>query len=330
MDTPKKAGPQEKPHKIIIGDFAPVKFEKLIRMWNKQNIVSEAVTEAGVFLSQLKRNHYDLAIVNLLLGGIGPNKLIRDVKAMSANKDIRVVVVSKQVHRLNIENAVRAGADDFVAEPFDRENIFHRIVYHLGPKKVVAEQALETAREATTLLGHKDFISLLLNTVESLSRESTEQSQNAILHSLQGVARLLDSNRTSLILFEDKVETGLVIASSDDPDFRDFRIKLNSYPEVQHVATTGQIVLVDDVEANQMTKNIQNNVKSIQIGSIMVFPVRFHGNIIGVLVVRRKSSQDLPPVEVLSMLQALANILASHCNIKLLLRKIYSDFAANG
>ncbi|MCB9253821.1 MAG: GAF domain-containing protein [Bdellovibrionaceae bacterium] len=330
MDTPHNAGPHEKPQKIIIGDFAPVKFEMLIRMWNKQNIVSEAVTEAGVFLSQLKRNHYDLAIVNLLLGGIGPNKLIKDVKALSANKDIRVVVVSKQVHRLNIENAVRAGADDFVAEPFDRENVFHRIIYHLGPKKVVEEQALETARAANSLLDHKDFISLLLNTVESLSRESTEKSQNAILHSLQGVARLLDSNRTSLILFEDKVETGLVVASSDDPDFKDFRIKLNSYPEVQHVATTGQIVLVDDVNRNQMTKNIQDKVKSIQIGSIMVFPVRFHGNIIGVLVVRRKNSQDLPPVEVLSMLQALANILASHCNIKLLLRKIYSDFAANG
>ena len=101
-------------------------------------------------------------------------------------------------------------------------------------------------------------------------------------------------------------ETGVVLASSDDPSFNNFPLMLSKYPEIQHVMFSGKFVLIPDVKYHNLTSQIENQVKSIPIGSLMVFPVRYQNEVIGVLTIRRPRASGIPSMTQLRILQAIA------------------------
>lgn len=313
--------------RAIFADFAVAKFAPLIEMLKNDGVTSEAVTDPPKFLSRVSQEHFDVCIVNLLLGGLGPFDLIKGLRANSRNPDIKIIVISRQVQKLNIQNTIRAGANDFVAEPFENENIYHRILYHLTPKRII-----EPTSYQSTATGNDsgEYLACLLEATEVLSRTPRNQEHSAFLKILQQVAGMIKSNRTSLIIVDSEANTGVVLASSDDASFYDFPISLHKYPEIIHVLHTGNFVLVDDVSQNSLTHRINEKVRTILIGSLMVFPVRYEAEVVGVLTIRRPQAHDLPSMEVMRVLQAIANTLASHSNLRAQLRKIYKDFNSTG
>src|SRR5690606_27221409 len=145
------------------------------------------------------------------------------------NRDIRIIVISRQVQRVNIQHSIRVGANDFVVDPFENENLYHRVLYHLTPKQELdpfGYEGQEISRESFP------FLNLLLQATEALSRTPWGNEHGAFLQILQGVAGLLHSNRSSLIIVDPECDSGVVLASSDDPDFYDFPISLHKYPEI--------------------------------------------------------------------------------------------------
>jgi transcriptional regulator with GAF, ATPase, and Fis domain len=172
------------------------------------------------------------------------------------------------------------------------------------------------------------YINLLFQAMELLCGTERGQENATFYKILSEVANKLGSNRTSLIIVDAETDSGVVLSSSDDPKFVDFPISLHKYPEILHVMHTGNFVCIEDTSQNQMTQKISETVRTIAIGSMMVFPVRFAGEVVGVMAVRRKQVTDLPSMDTMRVLQALANTLAAHSNIKALLRKIYKDYTA--
>lgn len=311
--------------KVIFADFSVAKFQPIIDLLKSDNIVCEAVTDPPKFLARLNQEAFDVCVLNLLLGGLGPFDLVRNIRQYSKNPDIKIIVVSRQVQKLNIQNAIQAGSNDFVAEPFDNENVYHRILYHLTPKQVVEPKGYESSVPDTESWA---YMETLLESTEILSRTGRNQEHQSFMAILERVAKLLNSNRSSLIVVDLESNTGVVLASSDDPSFHDFPISLHKYPEILHVLHTGNFVLIDDVSQNSLTQKINEKVKTILIGSLMVFPVRYQGEVVGVLTVRRAKAREVPTMQVMRILQAIANTMASHSNVKALLRKIYKEYSA--
>jgi transcriptional regulator with GAF, ATPase, and Fis domain len=246
------------------------------------------------------------------------------VRKNSKNPEIKIIVVSRQVHKLNIQNTIRAGANDFLADPFDNENLYHRILYHLTPKHELEPSGWESSVADSK---NWEYIKLMLESTESLSRTERDHEHETFLKTLQEIARLTGSNRTSLIIVDAEAESGLVLATSDDPAFQNFPLALAKYPEIIHVVHSGHFVLVDDVAQSSLTHQINANVKSIKIGSIMVFPIRYQNEVMGVLVVRRRTANDLPSMDIIRILQSVATTMAAHANLRVRLRKIYKDFS---
>ncbi len=310
--------------RVIFIDFAVVKFDQVIKWLKKDGINVDTSTDPPRFLATITEQSYDVAVINLLVGGMGPFELIKNVRATSKNPDIKIIVISRQVHKVNIQNTIKAGANDFVADPFENENLFHRILYHLSPKQIIEPYGYE-ATVATEEAW--PYINMHLEATEMLSRTARGDEHKTFFEVLKSTAELLQSNRSSLIIVEEESHTGLVLATSDDPNFYDFPIALHKYPEILHVMHSGAFVLIEDVSQNALTNRLSDTVKSILIGSLMVFPVRFQGEVTGVLTVRRPKATELPSMQVLRVLQAIANTMASHTNIKSLLRKIYKDYS---
>lgn len=315
------------PRRAIFADFAVAKFQTLMDMLKNEGVVSEAFTDPPKFQERIHGESFDVCVVNLLLGGLGPFEMIRNLRQNSKNPDIKIIVVSRQVQKLNIQNTIQAGANDFVADPFEDENLYHRVLYHLTPKQIIDPRGYEASTPGEDSW---HYLSLLLEATEVLSRTPRNHEHSAFLKILQQAAGLLTSNRSSLIIVDDDTNTGVVLASSDDANFYDFPISLHKYPEILHVLHTGNFVLVEDVSQNSLTHRITEKVKTILIGSLMVFPVRFQSETVGVLTVRRPQARDLPSMQVIRILQAIANTMAAHSNIKALLRKIYKEYSNQG
>lgn len=309
--------------RILVGDYAVAKYQSFIEWLGEEGVEVDAFTDPMRFLYQVKTESYELVIINLLLGSIGPFELLKEIKSTSKNPHVKVMVVSKQVQKENIQNTISAGASDFVMDPFDGVTLGHRVLYHMAPKKEVVPPGVERKE-----LKHVDWevVSLLVDGIEALSRLKKEEGHVSFYRVLKHVADFLGSNRTSLIIVDKESTAGLVLASSDDPDFHDFPIPLQNYPEILHVMNTGNTVLVENVASNLMTHKIKDKVKSIEIGSMMVFPIRFENDICGVVTIRLPKAKELPPLETLRVLHALANTMAAHSNMRVLLRKIYKGY----
>lgn len=321
---PKPAG--KKMHagkKVMFADFAVVKYSSLIQWLRNDEMVTDAVTDPQRFQARISEEWYDACVVNLLLGGMGPFELIRNVRSTSKNSDIKIIVISKQVQRLNIQNTMRAGANDFVADPVDAENLYNRILYHLSPKKVIDAGSLE---KSTASKESWPFLDVLLRATETLSKAELGREHPSFLSVLTELAALVQSNRTSLMIVDEEAAQGVVLATSDDASFHDFPISLHKYPEVLHVIHSGVFVLIEDVSKNAMTQSISNTVQSIAIGSIMVFPVRYGADVVGTLTIRRPKATELPAMDTLRIIQALANTMASQAYFRARLRRIYKNY----
>lgn len=310
--------------KVMFADFAVVKYSSLIQWLRGDDMVTDAVTDPSRFQSRISEEWYDACIINLLLGGTGPFELIRNVRSTSKNPDIKIIVISKQVQKLNIQNTMRAGANDFVADPVDPENLYNRILYHLSPKKVIAADGLENTSASKEAW---PFLDLLLRANELLSRTQLGKEHQSFLKVLTEIANLVQSNRTSLMIVDEESATGVVLATSDDASFHDFPISLHKYPEVLHVMHSDVFVLIDDVSKNALTQSISNTVQTISIGSIMVFPVRYGADVVGTMTIRRPKATELPAIDVLRIIQALANTMGSQAYFRARLRRIYKEYS---
>lgn len=311
------------PKKVVFADFAIMKFNPLMEQLRKEGFAVDGLTDQKGFVQKITDEVVDVCVINLLLGGTGPFELIRRVRSVSKNRDVKVIVISRQVQKLNIQNTLKAGANDFVADPVENENLHARILYHLTPKRVIENL---TGNLASVSADTWPILSTMLNATETLSRTPAPQISAAFYTILGEVGRIMESNRTSMMIVDEENNSGVVLASSDDPKFCDFPVVLNKYPEVLDVIHSGNFVLIDDVSKNQLTQAINENVRSIAIGSIMVFPVRYAAEVVGVMTIRRPKASDLPSLDNLRVLQALANTLATHANMKASLRRIYKDF----
>lgn len=311
--------------KVLFADSGPMKFSAVVEALEKANVASFTVQEADKLLHKLALEKFDILVLNLLLGGTGPFQFIENIKKNSINPDLKIIVVTRQIHKLNIQNTMAAGAHDFIGDPFEMLNLYHRILYHMGPVKVIERDGFEKSMPSQA---NWNFVKLLLEANEQLSKIDREKIHEVFFKILRQIASLTNSNRSSMIIVDETTNAGVVLASSDDQAFSNFPIKLDKYPEVLHVLHTGNLVVVEDVSQNILTDRINTVVKTIAIGSMMVFPVFFQGAVVGVLNIRRQKATELPPMETLRIIQAVANLMAAHADTEVRLRRLYKNFNA--
>jgi len=309
--------------KILIGEMSSARFTVLNDWLKKESVLIDFVTEAEALIEKVSKGSYHLCLLNWLLGGIGPFQLIRQIRAESQNKDIKIMVLTRQVQKINIQNAIKAGASDVIAEPFQNEALLNRILYHLAPQRALDSKDYESLELQENI--DLSLVNLCFDICERLSRTERGQEPTALFDSVSKVAQIMGSNRTSLVIADAGEATGEVLASSDDPSFHSFPLSLDKYPEIQHVVFSGKLVLIPDVKAHTLTTEINQRVKTIPIGSLMVVPVRYQNEVIGVLTIRRPQASEMPSFDKLRVLQVIANQMAAQSYVQILLRKIYRD-----
>jgi DNA-binding response OmpR family regulator len=274
--------------RVLIIDASRNRFGDLIRSLNESKIAVDHIpaTEAHVVERACSFNP-DIIIINLFLNAKSTLSTIRELKAALKTRGTRIIVLTAHNSINNIRESVKAGADDFVLEPIDTELMLQRIRYQLQDRQFYDPEELNKAATAKTSSDSAEVaegFQLVYDSLRVLS-EITDHHE-ALTTVLSHVAKLASSNRVNLIEGDLETSQGYVAATSDDPTLKDLKINLEKYPEVREVLLNSNIVYIKDISQNPLTKGIQEQVKSIKITSLLVFPIRHRSHTLGSLNIR--------------------------------------------
>jgi DNA-binding response OmpR family regulator len=273
--------------KVVIIDASRNRFGHLIRSLEEAKIAVDYVSSSDEnYIERAAELKPHIMIINLFLNGKSTLPSITRLKQMLKSRGTKIIVITAHNSINNIRESVKAGADDFVLEPIDPQLMLQRIRYQLQERQFYNPQDLSTSTPATAVdaSGLQEGFQLVYDSLRVLS-EVTDHHE-ALTTVLSQVASLASSNRVNLIEGDLETSQGLVAATSDDPSLKDLKIDLEKYPEVREVLLNSNIVYIKDITQNPLTKGIQEQVKSIKITSLLVFPIRHRNQTLGSLNVR--------------------------------------------
>jgi len=80
-------------------------------------------------VEMILNNSYDLFILDLNVIGFDGHQILEIIR--KNNKDIPVIIISAQIDIGNIQKSYNLGCNDYIKKPFDFEELFLRIQYHI-------------------------------------------------------------------------------------------------------------------------------------------------------------------------------------------------------
>ncbi len=131
-----------------------------------------------------------------------------------------------------------------------------------------------------------------------------------LLQTVQHLAGAIGVERCSLVLLDDDGRHASVVASSDLPDLHRLRIALADYPEIREAQRTGEPVVVGDTAHHPLLDPVRLRLERAGVGAVACFPLHLDGRLIGVLMMRARTSFASPQALHLASTAAIATAIA--------------------
>lgn len=80
-------------------------------------------------VEMILNNSYDLFVLDLNVIGFDGHQILEIIR--KNNKEIPVIIISAQIDIENIQKSYNLGCNDYIKKPFDFEELFLRIQYHV-------------------------------------------------------------------------------------------------------------------------------------------------------------------------------------------------------
>lgn len=114
---------------ILIVDDDPDIVLVLRAMLEDAGYVAVATDTAGDLMGMLKRKTPDLILLDMLLSGHDGREIVAQLKARPDTGHIPILMLS--AHPTAEREARAAGADDFLAKPFEMDVLLAKVARHL-------------------------------------------------------------------------------------------------------------------------------------------------------------------------------------------------------
>ncbi len=160
----------------------------------------------------------------------------------------------------------------------------------------------------------------LLELSEALSRPS--DIEGTLLRIAGLMVDALRADRCSVLLLDRDRKTGFVIAASEAPNLERLRIDLDRYPEVQKAALDGQPLTVRDVGEDPLFDSVRDEIRHIELGSMVLFPVSVNDEVLAILHLR---TEDKRPEGLLPREMRFGRIVANPTGIALRNARMFHD-----
>jgi DNA-binding response OmpR family regulator len=120
---------RSKQKKILVVDDEPDILEFLQELLEGEGY-TVAITDKAEYVEKLRAGGLpDLILIDVLLSGKDGRKIVKYLKSQEATRHVPVIMFSAHP---SVEETVKvAGADDFVAKPFELDEVLAKIAKHV-------------------------------------------------------------------------------------------------------------------------------------------------------------------------------------------------------
>jgi two-component system phosphate regulon sensor histidine kinase PhoR len=281
-----------------------------------RNFLEEVLTKLGGFrvksvgdglsaLSLVQELKPDLVITDHQMPNLKGLELIRRVR--QNNPFLPVILITGESSEKLAIDAVRVGATDYLAKPFDPDQLLQVVENCLES----AEKLMDFVREtAQVLIAHDPTTQqdIKLEPTPSEPRESSGMSEldEVLRTAVDTAVRLTEAEEGSILLIDEETGELYMRASKNfDDDFaRAFRVQVNDSLAGQAIST-GETVRIDEGTPQKIKT-------SYLVHSLCYVPLCVHDRAIGVLGVdnrtpgKRVSEQDIAILTTMADYAALA------------------------
>lgn len=114
--------------RVLVVDDDPAIVEMLVELLERDGRF-EVETAATGFDAGMRTKEFrpDVIVLDYLLPDINGNKVCQTVRADTTLQDVKIVIVSGNVKREDVQDLFDAGADDFLQKPFSIEQLIEKI-----------------------------------------------------------------------------------------------------------------------------------------------------------------------------------------------------------
>jgi PAS domain S-box-containing protein len=212
-------------------------------------------------------------------------------KARTTIRHETAIIAAAAHAGLRAEDALGAGAIDFVASDASLEELVARV-----------ETRLHSVRTVASLTRERRSAEMMLELTQALS--SAVELRVILFMVVSRIAEVIDVDRVSIVLCGDD-DAAYVVAASDDRTLRDLPIRLSAYPEIVKVLETGEPCTIEDASRHPLFELAHVEVPR-RFRALTLFPISFASKPMGVLFLRFANPRALDD-EDRFVLEALAN-----------------------
>ena len=187
----------------------------------------------------LTAEQFDLLLLDIMMPKVDGLQLLQRVKADPRFKDLPVLMISSMPPEEATVRSLGLGAADFIPKPFRVRELLARVKAHLRVGREL-NQARAEARSRS------EMMDIMQEVTASLKPEEIY----GIL--VRRVAQGLSISRCSIIMANPDDETGTVVAAFENPMLHNLQVDLKRYPEIRRALSTGETVLVRDVQTDPL------------------------------------------------------------------------------
>jgi DNA-binding response OmpR family regulator len=126
---------QSKQKKILVVDDEPDILAFLQELLEQEGY-TVAITDKAEYVEKLHADGLpDLILIDVLLSGKDGREIVKHLKSQEATRCVPVIMFSAHPHAEEIARS--AGADDFVAKPFEMDEILAKIAKHVLSREAI-------------------------------------------------------------------------------------------------------------------------------------------------------------------------------------------------
>jgi PAS domain S-box-containing protein len=115
---------------------------------------------------------------------------------------------------------------------------------------------------------------------------------------VQRVGEVVKARRCSILLVDEAIRNGFVLAASEDPNVDMLEIDIAKYPEIARAVQTREPVVIRDVANDPVVAPVRDHLLRQGYRSLLVLPLVYRKEVLGTMFLRASRSEPFTPAEI--------------------------------
>lgn len=181
---------EAQPRRLLVVDDDPVNMQVVIQQLAALNCIVDSAIRADSVAQRLDSLHqYDLVIADLMMPGMSGYELCVLIREHYTMQELPILIMTASNRGDTIAACFRAGANDYVSKPFERNELISRAHTLLIMKRAVQETSLHAQRLARLNTELQDLNTNLEERIQERTVE-LEQMNRDLEHKNNALSRL--------------------------------------------------------------------------------------------------------------------------------------------